>query len=1779
MKMRMQLSGGVLFCLSVLAGCGGGGGGGGGNADCGESPSSTSCTINPAASVNEAISSAEDKDYYKVTVIQAGLLTAKTTGNTNTLGVLSDIAGLMITSDDNSGEGMNFRIKEFLIPGIYYIGVAGNSSSTGNYKLQTSIEIAIDIDGSDSADGTLSRADNVDVYRVSITQGEVLTMRTTGNTHTVGTLYDSAGTVIRSDGGGEESNFLFKELLTRGVYYILVRGDSFSAGDYKLLASFQPPVSIGILDSVDGSISPVGDEDYYRITITEKGFLIVQTTSGMDTVGTLYNGIGRAIGFDDDHGEQKNFLFEELLNPGTYYIKVAAFSFATTGSYKLRTSFETSITIDLLDSVNETIFPIGNLDIYKVKVARTGFFVAQTTGNTHIKGTLYDNAGRQITSDDGGAEANFRIEALLSPGIYYIGVDGLFPATTGDYTLQTFFEIPSAIGRSDSANETISSVEDFDYWTLKVDQIGFVTMWTTGDTNTKGTLYDVIGKEITSDDNDGEGNNFFLTQIVFPATYYIGVSSAAGAGNYTLNTSFEIPIPIGISDLADEKPVSRVQAIDAYTFTVPEAGFITLETIGNTNTAGTLYNSIGEVINGFQFGSTRLILPGTYYLKVVISSIGSYGLRTSYDPPISIETPDSVSEAIFPAGDMDIYTIVVRNAGSLTLQTSGSSDTQGRLLDSTGRQLSFDDDSGPRNNFLIRRFVPPGTYHIVVKGFSSRTGDYTLHSSFFTDPITTIDLSSATDEAISPAGDEDYYTLTVAERGFLVIQTTGNTNTRGTLYDGARIRISSDDDSGEGMNFRMVRSVSPGTYYIGIAGDPGSYRLQTSFAIPADISISEPVNENISSAGDIDYWTLRVNQASVVTVQTSGNTDTRGILYDGELRELTLDDDRGEGDNFLVTEVVFPGTYYIEVSSSSDTGNYTLNTSFEIPTSIGIQDSADEANISRAEDIDIYTFTAPQAGLLTLRTTGETNTQGILYNSMGERLCLKGHLYDSVGAETCSIALDGEGNDFERVRFVLPGDYYLRVTGNGSASGSYRLQTFFKLPINLDPPDSINEAVSSATDIDIYAIDASFTSSMFVSNQGSLILQTTGGTDTRGILLNSAGTEISSDNSSGEGEGNFRIEESVSSGTYYILVRGDSPTTTGDYILHSSLFLSPTTIDLSQRVSQHSFLKDGRRQHYYKLTVAEQGFLIIQTESSNQGAVNPDTLGTLYDGLGRAIISDDDSGGGVDFRIIHLVSPGTYYIGVTRKTTDSLYIYNLYASHKIPVSIETPGSINAAISRRDIDIYAITVRGFLVSQLATSNEGSLILQTTGNTDTAAILFDSAGMEIISSGSGGEGNNFRIERSVTAGTYYIAVIGDSASTTGDYTLHSSFFVPPITPIDLGLLRAQVILNQPSQIDVDYYTLTVDEQGFLTVQTTGNTDTIGSLYNSLARAIISDDDSGEGKNFRIKQLVTAGTYFIRVTGKSAEGSSSLYNLKTSFEPLTPISIPSSVNEDISSAEDEDYYALTVDEQGFLIIRITNNADIILLDSEASEVSAYISDGEEGDLSLEALVSPGTYYLRVSSSVGTPAYILSTSFELPTAIEISEPVSGSIFPAGDRDYYSLMVDQIGALSGKTTGGDSTNGVLFNSAGTLIGAADNASGEEGNFLLTEPVFPATYYIGVSSFSSPDNYTLNTSFETPSVIDALNSTTEADLSSAGDLDIYRITVLKTGLLTISTIGDTQNSLYDDRGTEIIPDGEEGGVFQFANLQSGTYYILVVGSPLLPTDAYTLHTSFNASPP
>ena len=81
----------------------------------------------------------------------------------------------------------------------------------------------------------------------------------------------------------------------------------------------------------------------------------------------------------------------------------------------------------------------------------------------------------------------------------------------------------------------------------------------------------------------------------------------------------------------------------------------------------------------------------------------------------------------------------------------------------------------------------------------------------------------------------------------------------------------------------------------------------------------------------------------------------------------------------------------------------------------------------------------------------------------------------------------------------------------------------------------------------------------------------------------------------------------------------------------------------------------------------------------------------------------------------------------------------------------------------DVDYFRVQV----------GESGTLTVYTTGDLDTKGELQNSAGSKLASNDDGGSGNNFRIERAVSAGTYYIKVEAYSSSGTGSYTIHASF----------------------------------------------------------------------------------------------------------------------------------------------------------------------------------------------------------------------------------------------------------------------------------------------------------------------------------------------------------------------------------------------------------------------
>ena len=67
-------------------------------------------------------------------------------------------------------------------------------------------------------------------------------------------------------------------------------------------------------------------------------------------------------------------------------------------------------------------------------------------------------------------------------------------------------------------------------------------------------------------------------------------------------------------------------------------------------------------------------------------------------------------------GDRDVFRIEVAGPGTLTVYTTGDTDTYGRLTDADGDVLAEDDDAGEAPNFEIKADMAAGTYYVEVSG-------------------------------------------------------------------------------------------------------------------------------------------------------------------------------------------------------------------------------------------------------------------------------------------------------------------------------------------------------------------------------------------------------------------------------------------------------------------------------------------------------------------------------------------------------------------------------------------------------------------------------------------------------------------------------------------------------------------------------------------------------------------------------------------------------------------------------------------------------------------------------------------------------------------------------------------------------------------------------------------------------------------------------------------------------------------------------------------------------
>ena len=382
---------------------------------------------------------------------------------------------------------------------------------------------------------------------------------------------------------------------------------------------------------------------------------------------------------------------------------------------------------------------------------------------------------------------------------------------------------------------------------------------------------------------------------------------------------------------------------------------------------------------------------GTYYIHIVVyewnTSLEDNGARTqigsntltsrvtfgggggggddhgdSRSSATRVSLPSTTAGRIETGSDEDYFRFEVSSRGTVQLETTGGTDTTGTLYDSAGTRLAYNDDSGTGNNFRISRTLSAGTYYVAVGSYRTRTGAYTLsitggggggggggddHGDSRSS-ATRVSVPSTTAGRIETGSDEDYFRFEVSSRGSVQLETTGGTDTTGTLYDSAGTRLAYNDDSGTGSNFRISTNLSAGTYYVAV----GSYRTRTgayTLSITGDgggggggggggddhgdsrssatrVSVPSTTAGRIETGSDEDYFRFEVSSRGSVQLETTGGTDTTGTLYDSAGTRLAYNDDSGTGSNFRISTNLSAGTYYVAVGSyRTRTGAYTLS--------------------------------------------------------------------------------------------------------------------------------------------------------------------------------------------------------------------------------------------------------------------------------------------------------------------------------------------------------------------------------------------------------------------------------------------------------------------------------------------------------------------------------------------------------------------------------------------------------------------------------------------------------------------------------------------------------------------------------------------------------------------------------------------------------------------------------------------------------------------------------------
>lgn len=894
---------------------------------------------------------------------------------------------------------------------------------------------------------------------------------------------------------------------------------------------------------------------------------------------------------------------------------------------------------------------------------------------------------------------------------------------------------------------------------------------------------------------------------------------------------------------------------------------------------------------------------------------------------------------------------------------------------------------------------------------------------------------------------------------------------------------------------------------------------------------------------DEDWVSFSAIAGRVYKVYTTGKTDTwiRLYKYSGVSPFTSGNNFNNNLNAFVQFYCAETGKYFIQVSGGNEsaTGNYDLfvtstlgadayEPDSEISFSKSILTSTGQNRTMQSGDVDWVNFSISAADTILLKTIGDCAV------SMA--------LFDKDSAKVLASFVSVDSNCPVKAWIPAEGRYFIKITGKDSSSnGSYHLifQTLNSGTLLIDDPYEDDNVITSAKVI------AKFTNtlerSLFSGDTDWVILPLEKG-NLYNLKLSSTDFSVYASVYSKDGSliqtasSSFSFDPDTIDSVY---VKIYSTSTGINYKIELSVTPYPASIDLyeddntREKSKVKCFSADSlvqNRSLTFVNTVADTDWIAFHVIAGKQYEIKVISLLSVpvISLFGDSSVVQTSLNGQMSF---HCTETDTMYIMLQLKDT----IATSYTFQIIGQFINDDYEPDSSVATAKILELAKQDRTLVpgdtdwVKYTALPGD-SLVISTTGTTDTKLSLFSGDGKTLIVENDDISTVNFNgsvSSKCINGGVFYIRITGKNTSTTGLYSLQV-FSINTGTPVSpdsfendntrslartrcfafdsLSQNRTLAIVNTVADTDWVAFPVTFGKQ--YTIQVTGSLiphiylydkSSVSHLFNSSSGIITFNPTVSDTMYLMILSPESISvTYSLNIHGNYTND-----NYEPDSSSATAKVITNTAQVRFLSPGDTDWIAYTVEPGDSFIVSTTGLTDTKLSLFSVNS-SAPITDNDDININnTNASIScksatGGQFYIRVTGknsttsgsytvqvlSVNSGTLIVPDKYENDNTRVQAKVFNDAIMdnqehslPAGDTDWVAFPVIAGGSYTFSISGiSGQVNTSYYRANNTLI---DTITGIDV-YINYKAVVNDTVLLRITSGSSIGRYTVSKSWTPP---------------------------------------------------------------------------------------------------